>query len=111
MFSTSQSGQSNFTKELKHGAGLERVPCGEPWANAVWGRLGVVACNLVVGFKRLACPAAWARHTIATLRWKLIQVAARIVRHAGQVVLARDRCHRARFRGIRRQCGALCEGP
>ncbi len=83
-----QRGQAeHVTKGLKHGVGLERVPCGETLANAVWFRLGVIAYNLVIGFKRLACPTAWARHTIATLRWTLVQVAGRIVRHAGQLVL------------------------
>jgi hypothetical protein len=62
-----QRGQAeNFTKELKHGVGLERVPCGETWANAVWFRLGVIAYNLIIGFKRLVCPTAWARHTTAS---------------------------------------------
>ena len=109
-----QRGQAeNFTKELKHGVGLERVPCGETWANAVWCRLGVIAYNLVIGFKRLACPTAWARQTIATLRWTLVQVAGRIVRHAGQVVvrLVVDAATLALFRGIRRQCWALRGGP
>ncbi len=105
-----QRGQAeNMIKELKHGVGLERVPCGETWANAVWFRLGVIAYNLVIGFKRLACPTAWARHTIATLRWTLVQVAGRIVHHAGQVVLKLvvDAATLARFRNIRRQCWAL----
>lgn len=105
-----QRGQAeNFTKELKHGFGLDRVPCGETWANAVWCRLAVIAYNLVIGFKRLACPAAWAQHTIATLRWKLVQVAGRIGRHAGQVVLrlAVGADTLALFRGIRQQCWAL----
>lgn len=42
-----QRGQAeNFLKELKHGVGMERMPCGETWANAVWFRLGVIAYNL-----------------------------------------------------------------
>jgi hypothetical protein len=39
------------------------------------------------GFKRLACTAGWASQTIATVRWKLVQVAGRILRHARQVAL------------------------
>jgi hypothetical protein len=109
-----QRGQAeNFTKELKHGVGVERVPCGTTGANAVWFRLGVIAYNLVIGFKRLACPPAWAPHTLATLRWKLLQVAGRIIRHAGQVVLRLvvEAETLARLRGIRRQCWALSGGP
>src|SRR5574337_264507 len=48
--------------------GLEQMPCGEVCANAVFFRLGVLAYNLFIGCTRLACPAAWAAHTIATVR-------------------------------------------
>lgn len=83
-----QRGQAeNFNKELKSGFGMERMPCGQTRANAAWFRIGVIAHNLFVGFKRLACPEDWERHTVATFRWRLFQIAGRIVRHAGQVVL------------------------
>jgi hypothetical protein len=83
-----QRGQAeNFNKELKIGFGQDQMPCGQSHANAVYFRIGVIAYNLFVGFRRLACPEAWGRHTIATFRWKLVQMAGRIVRHAGQVVL------------------------
>lgn len=105
-----QRGQAeNFHKELKRGFGLERMPCGDAHANAVFFRIGVLAYNLFIGFKRLACPAAWAAHTIATVRWKLIQVAGRLVRHAGRVILKLvvDAGTLALFHQIRHQCFAL----
>lgn len=40
-----------------------------------------------IGFKQLCCPESWMKHTIATFRWKMVQVAGRIVRHAGETVL------------------------
>jgi hypothetical protein len=75
----------------------------------VFFRIGVLAYNLFIGFKRLACPAAWAPQTIATVRWRLVQVAGRILRHAGRVVLrlVLDADRLAVWQGIRRQCGAL----
>ncbi len=83
-----QRGQAeNFNKELKDGFGMERMPCGQTEANAVFFRMGVIAYNLFIGFKRLSCPELWAKHTIATFRWKMIQVAGRIVKHAGIVTL------------------------
>jgi hypothetical protein len=83
-----QRGQAeNFNKELKIGFGMERMPCGQTEANAVFFRLGVIAYNLFIGFKRLACPETWIKHTVATFRWKMIQVAGRIVKHAGSITL------------------------
>jgi hypothetical protein len=42
-----QRGQSeNFNKELKMGLGMERMPCGQSYANAVFFRIGVIAYNL-----------------------------------------------------------------
>jgi hypothetical protein len=83
-----QRGQAeNFNKELKNGMGMDRMPCGQSYANAVFFRIGVIAYNLFIGFKRLACPESWMKQTIATFRWKMVQVAGRIVKHAGEVVL------------------------
>ncbi|MEO6308932.1 MAG: transposase [Nitrospiraceae bacterium] len=83
-----QRGQAeNFHKELKHGLGMDPMPCGDAGANAVFFRIGVLAYNLFIGFKRLACPAVWEVQTIATVRGRLVQVARRILRHAGRVVL------------------------
>lgn len=50
-----QRGQAeNFLKELKGGLGLDRMPCGRSFANAVFFRIGLIASNLFIGFKRLA---------------------------------------------------------
>jgi hypothetical protein len=99
-----QRGQAeNFNKELKIGFGMERMPCGQTHANAVFFRIGVIAYNLFTGFKRVSCPESWAKHTIATFRWKMVQVAGRIVRHAGETVLKLmiDLEKLAVFKGIR----------
>jgi hypothetical protein len=102
-----QRGQAeNYNKEIKIGFGQDQMPCGQSHANAVYFRIGVIAYNLFLGFRRLACPSSWGSHTMATFRWKLVQIAGRIVRHAGQVVLrlaveaqTLDLVH-----GIRRRC-------
>jgi len=83
-----QRGQAeNYNKELKYGFGQDQMPCGESYANAVYFRIGVLAYNLFIGFKRLSCLETWTRHTMSTLRWKLVQIAGRIVYHAGRVIL------------------------
>ena len=73
----------------------------------------MLAYNLFIGFKRLACPAAWALQTIATVRWKLVPVAGRILRHAGKIVvrLVLDAETLVVWKGIGRQCGALSGAP
>jgi hypothetical protein len=109
-----QRGQAeNFNKELKIGFGMERMPCGQSYANAVFFRLGVIAYNLFTGFKRLSCPESWAKHTIATFRWKMVQVAGRIVKHAGETVLKLmiDLEKLELFKGIRRKSFELSLCP
>ena len=63
------------------------MPCGQSYANPVFFRIGVIAHNLFIGFKRVSCPRPWMKQTIATFRWKLVQIAGRIVKHAGKFVL------------------------
>jgi len=83
-----QRGQlENYIKELKSGFGMEWMPCGETYANAVFFRIGVIAYNLFQALKLLGLPAWWRTATIGTVRWKLYQVAARLVYHARQVLL------------------------
>jgi len=109
-----QRGQAeNFNKELKIGFGMERMPCGQTYANAVFFRIGVLAYNLFIGFKRLSCPGSWMKQTIATFRWKMVQVAGRIVRHAGETVLKLmiDLENLEFFKGIRRKCFELSLCP
>jgi len=99
-----QRGQAeNFNKELKNGFGMERMPCGQTEANAVFFRIGVIAYNLFIGFKRLSCPESWIKHTIATFRWKMVQVAGRVVRHSKSIILklAVDIEKLELFKGIR----------
>jgi hypothetical protein len=99
-----QRGQAeNFNKELKNGFAMERMPCGQTEANAVFFRIGVMAYNLFIGFKRLSCPESWIKHTIATFRWKMVQVAGRVVRHSKSIILklAVDIEKLELFKGIR----------
>jgi len=109
-----QRGQAeNFNKEVKDGIGMERMPCGQSYANAVFFRIGVIAYNLFIGFKRLSCPESWMKQTIATFRWKMVQIAGRIVRHAGKTVLKLmiDLEKLEFFKGIRHKCFELSLCP
>jgi len=77
----------NRIKELKLGFGLDRLLCGTFAANAVFFRIGVFAYNLFVLFKVLVLPYAWRQCQVRTVRWRLYQVAGKVVRHAGAVIL------------------------
>ena len=77
----------NFIKGLKGGFGMDWMPCGETCANAVFFRIGVIAYNLFQAMKLLGLPGWWRSAGIATVRWRLYETAARLVRHAHQVLL------------------------
>ena len=91
----------NRIKELKLGFGMERMPCGQFEANAVWFRLGVIAYNLFKLFKKVALPRSWIRFQVQTLRWRLYQTAGKIVHHAGQMLLKVRRYLYGLFKDIR----------
>lgn len=77
----------NRIKELKIGFGMERMPCGQCEANAVFFRIGVVAYNTWRLFVLKSLDKSWHRHQVQTIRWRLYQVAGKIVFHGGQVSL------------------------
>lgn len=83
-----QRGQvENYIKELKSGFGMEWMPCGETYANAVFFRIGVIAYNLFLAMKLLALPPWYRTFTISTMRWRLYQIAGAVVKHAHQLLL------------------------
>ncbi len=83
-----QRGQAeNYIKELLNGFGMQWMPCGETYANAVFFRIGVIAYNLFLAMKLLALATWYRTLTISTVRWKLYQVAGVVVSHARQLVL------------------------
>jgi Transposase DDE domain group 1 len=83
-----QRGESeNWHKELKAGFGKEQMPCGEFEANAMYFAIGVLAYNLAERLKRRVLPEGYRTARVATLRWKLYRLAAKLVRHARLWVL------------------------
>lgn len=102
----------NFIKELKGGFGTDWMPCGETYANAVFFRIGVIAYNLFQAMKVLALPVWWHNATIATARWRLYQVAARLVNHAHRTILklAASIEKITLFRRVHNMCAQLGSG-
>jgi len=99
----------NRIKELKIGFGMERMPCGQCEANAVFFRIGVLAYNLYRLFLLKILSTSWHRHQVQTIRWRLYQtrlpsggqVAGKIVFHEGQVFLKVRRHFSPLFADIR----------
>jgi len=77
----------NRIKDLKIGFGMERMPCGQFKANAVFFRIGVLAYNVGRLFVLKTLDKSWHRHQVQTLRWKLYDTAGKIVFHAGEIWL------------------------
>ena len=77
----------NYIKELKYGFGMRHLPCGQEHANAAWFRIGAMAYNLFLMQQAFGLPPELANATVGTVRWRFYQVAARLVRHARQLVL------------------------
>ena len=77
----------NRIKELKIGFGMERMPCGQFEANAVFFRIGVLSYNVGRLFVLKTLGQSWHKHQVRTLRWKLYQSAGKIVFHGGYVYL------------------------
>jgi len=98
-----QRGQcsENRIKELKIGFGMERMPCGQFEANAVFFRIGILAYNVGRLFVLKTLDKSWHRHQVQTLRWKLYQTAAKIVFHGRDIWLKVRRHQQKLFWQIR----------
>lgn len=94
----------NRIKELKIGFGMERMPCGQFAANAMFFRIGAMAYNLFVMFKAHVLPDAWGKYQVQTVRWRLYQIPARITRHARSLWMNVSNTYIALFRDIRLRC-------
>lgn len=97
----------NRLKELKIGFGMQRMPCGQFEANAMFFRIGVLAYNLFVFFKMTTLCGDWGRHQVQTLRWRFYQCAGKVVHHAGNVILKVNRRRFELFEEVREKCREL----
>ncbi len=83
----------NGIKELKSGFSLGIMPCSVYHANRAWFNLGSIAHNLFVAVKVLFLPARWAKHTIKTIRYRLIHIGGVLTRHGRCFMVKISRMH------------------
>ena len=88
----------NFFRDGKHGAALRHMPSGHIQVNTAWMWGALLAASIAGWLHQLTAatrgPAIAAGHgvrggkaMIATLRWRVIGVPGRLIRHAGQLIL------------------------
>ncbi|MEO0082027.1 MAG: transposase, partial [candidate division WOR-3 bacterium] len=92
-FHNGRGNAENHHKELKRGFGMDYFPCQRLRADAVWLELGVLGHNLTVVVKWLVLGGDWTRKTIATLRWELVFIAGKVVRHGRELWLQVRTCY------------------
>jgi len=76
----------NRIKELKNGFNLKYLPTSDFIANAFYFQIGVLSYNLFVLFKE-TLQQSWQCHTIQTLRYKLYNIAGKVITHSRQTIL------------------------
>ncbi len=88
---------------------MEGLPSGEFGANAMWFALGVFVYNMFVLQKEHLLPEEYRTRTIGTLRWSLIGIAGKVVRHGRRLVLklATTLDKLQLYRDMRRRCTAF----
>ena len=91
----------NRIKDLKIGFGMERMPCGQTQANSVFFRIGALSYNIYRLFLIKTLDESWHKHQVQTVRWRLYQVAGKIVDHSNRVFLKVRRIYYNLFAKIR----------
>lgn len=98
----------NRIKELKNDFGMEKMPSGNFDSNAIYFELGIIAYNLFKSFQEEALPEEFKRHRVITIRWKLFNIAGKIVYHARTLFLKINVIYKELFNLIRRKTYEAC---
>ena len=100
----------NRIKELKADFSMERMPCGQFEANALYFAIGVLAYNLYKLFLALVLPASWRHKRAPSIRYALYAVAGKVVKTSGQLLLRVSRVFHEQFLHFRRTIASLESG-
>lgn len=72
---------------IKHDVGGRHFPSSAFGANAAWYRLSILALNLYQALATLALPQAWRGERLSTARFRWLNRAGRVIRHARRYVM------------------------
>jgi hypothetical protein len=86
-FHNGRANSENYNKELKDGFGLKHVPSKNINADDAFFKLGILAYNISAAFKKLILGGDWVNRQIKTIRWQLIFIAGKVIRHGRQLIL------------------------
>ena len=96
---------------MKHDLTGGTLPSGQFGANAAWWAIMCLALNLSSLMKRLVLGAGWQRRRMKAVRFHLVQVAGRLLSHAGQLVLSVAGTSAAVLLAARARIWELAAGP
>ncbi|MEA3306530.1 MAG: IS1380 family transposase, partial [Elusimicrobiota bacterium] len=106
-FHNKRGNSENYNKEMKNGFAMEYAPSRVLKANGVYFRLGVLAYNLTIAVKQLFLGKDWIKKTVSTLRWQMIFVAGKVVRHGRKLYLKIAKDYFDLYTEIRRQIAQI----
>jgi Transposase DDE domain group 1 len=72
---------------LKHDLAGGHLPSGRFGANAAWWAVTILSHNLNAAMKRLVLGKAWANQRMKALRYRLISLPGRVIRHARRLII------------------------
>ncbi len=76
----------NKIKELKNGFNMSYLPTSNLEANSFYFAIGTLAYNLFLLFKQIL-DSNLQKHTVKTIRYKLYNIAGKVINHARQTIL------------------------
>ena len=100
----------NRIKELKIDFMVERLPCGQFEANAMYFGIVVLAYNLYKIFVGMVLPKSFYKRRAITVRYYIYNVAARVVTTARQVYLKVEKTVYELFENIRMRISLIRDG-
>jgi len=97
----------NKIKELKNGFNMSYLPTSDFEANAFYFSVGTLAYNLFMLFKQIL-DKNLQKHTVKTLRYKLYNIAAKVVTHSRKIILKVNKQFLELLQGIRNKAYQVC---